>query len=40
LLDDVSDGTVTPTEGDSYVIDEDLYVYTNDGRGYGTLAAD
>lgn len=40
LLDDVSDGIVTPTEGDSYVIDEDLYVYTNDGRGYGTLAAD
>ena len=40
LLDDVDDGVITPSEGDAYVIDGDLYVYTNAGSGGGTLAAD
>ena len=40
LLDDVDDGVITPSEGDAYVINGDLYVYTNAGSGGGTLAAD
>lgn len=40
LLYDVESGIITPTSGDSYIIQNDLYVYTNGGSGSGTLIAD
>ena len=40
LLDDVDSGIVTPSKGDAYVINRDLYVYTNDSGGGGSEVGD
>lgn len=40
LLAAVSAHTITPVQGDAYIIDGDLYVYTNTGGGSGTQASD
>ena len=40
LLAAVSAHTITPVQGDAYIIDGDLYVYTNAGGGGGTQTTD
>lgn len=40
LLVAVSAHTITPVQGDAYIIDGDLYVYTNAGGGGGTQTID
>lgn len=40
LLNAVAAGTITPTLGDSYIIGNDLFIYTNEGNGDGKLSTD
>lgn len=40
LLDAVDAGTVEPELGDGYLIQENLYIYTNNEGGFGTLSGD
>lgn len=40
LLNAVTAGTITPTLGDSYIIGNDLFIYTNEGGGDGKLSTD
>jgi len=40
MLDAVAQGTITPTLGDSYIIDRELWIYTNDSGHGGTSIDD
>lgn len=40
LLNAVTAGTITPTLGDSYIIGNNLFIYTNEGNGNGKLSTD
>lgn len=40
LLNAVVAGTITPKLGDSYIIGNDLFIYTNEGKGNGKLSTD